>query len=211
MAGPSRQICALILNRAEQGERYLRYHLITPEDGAVNALWRRSSKLNAPTPPDLFSRIEATIQPSARSKAFFLNEYRALKAHLGIARNYQCFLEASQFSQTIWRNLRHAEFFEPLYQLSGDAFAAFEKGIRPELVHFKALYRLARNEGYPVKEDWWTHLDPNAREAVVQLLQRPVEDPPVDEQRTRGYLRSLQHYLRYSTEIIIPDMTDKAW
>jgi recombinational DNA repair protein (RecF pathway) len=204
MAGPGKEVEALVLDREEAGERYLRFHLLCPADGPINALWRRSTKPRAPSPPDLFCRIEAHLQPSSRSKAFFLNECRTLRAYAGIARHYASLQEASAFARLLWRNLTHAEFFEPLYQLSCDALEAFEEGHRPEVVHFKALYRLARDEGYPVKEEWWANLPEKTRGEIVSLVQHPAKAHPIAPETARAHLRSLQHYLRYSTDIVVP-------
>lgn len=209
MSGPLCQAVALVLNRIDQGERHCRFQLLCPESGPIDALWRRTARPNAPPPPDLFDQIEANLKSSNRSKTRFLEEFRIIRSHKGLARNYASFREASAFTRTIWRNLVHAEHFEPLYQLSCDALAAFENGIRPELVHFKALYRLARNEGYPVKEDWWSNLPEQARDEVVTLVQTPVENHPIAEQAVSAHFRSLIHYLQFSTDIVIPKADER--
>lgn len=205
MAGALRQLTALVFDRHEQGERYWRYHLLCPESGPVEALWRRSTKLQAPTPPDLFDEIEGTLEASGKSKALFFREHRVRTERHALARHYASFREASRFTRTLWRNLAHAEELPPLYQLSCDALDAFTRGLRPEVVHLKALYRFAKQEGYPVKEEWWTNLPAEDQERVAELLQTPTETAGAPAEVARRHLQSLQRYLRAFTEILIAD------
>ncbi len=55
------------------------------------------------------------------------------------------------------------------------AFAAFADSSRPDLVYFKSLYRLARDdEGYPVKQEWLAGLPGAQRAEAERLLATPL-------------------------------------
>jgi hypothetical protein len=205
MAGASRHLEALVLARHEQGESYWRYQLLSPEAGGVEALWRRSTRPRQLTPPDLFEELEATLEGSARGKALFFREHRVLVHRTALASHYASLREAGLFTRTLWRNLAHAEQFAPLYQLCRDALDAFARGRRPELVHFKALYRFAREEGYPVKEEWWANLPAESQPIVVAMLQQPVEAATVGEDPARAQLAALRRYLKAFTEILLAE------
>ena len=204
MAGASRNLTGLVFNRLEQGEHYWRYHLFAPLDGPLEFLWRRSSKPHAARVPDLFDEIEIRLSQSS-GKAWFGVEFHPVSTRPELARHYEALTEASQFSRILWRNLPHAEHFEPLYRLARQTFDAFATGRRPELVHLKALYRFARDEGYPVKEQWWASLPARERAFAAALLTAPVEDPRQPDAATaRPLLEHFQRYLHAYTEIVVP-------
>tara|TARA_B110000438_G_scaffold290031_1_gene325293 strand:+ start:686 stop:1315 length:630 start_codon:yes stop_codon:yes gene_type:complete len=205
MSEASQLLTTIVLARIEQGERYWRYQLFHPEEGPVEALFRRSTKSAGHAPPDLFQIIAVSLNKVGKSKLPFITEFALKEDHAALAHSYPALKEATSFTRTIWKNLRHAEFFPPLYTLSIQALEAFESGISPELVHFKALYRLAREEGYPVKEQWWAQKPEDERAAIADLIQKPVAEIQLQGE-LRAYLDDLKHYLHHQTEILIPDL-----
>jgi hypothetical protein len=68
-------------------------------------------------------------------------------------------------------------------------------------VHLKALYRFARVEGYPVKEDWWQSLPLEQRQAAVETLNVPLRKLVQDECATAEILESLRLWLNAETEL----------
>jgi hypothetical protein len=70
-------------------------------------------------------------------------------------------------------------------------------------VYLKSLYLFARDEGYPVKEEWLPSLPAADRAAATQALGRRLgeqESAGADVERIR---RSLEDYLGSHTEIIV--------
>ncbi|MFP4283848.1 MAG: hypothetical protein ACLFU2_14600 [Opitutales bacterium] len=196
---------ALVFGRHDQGERYWRYQLFDATEGPVEALWRRSQQASPrATPPDLFHELEVALQSSGGSRAWFIGEHRVIWAPDALGRSYAALQEASQFTRTLWQNLRHAEHFGPLYTLARNALEAFASGVRPEVAHFKALYLFAKEEGYPVKEEWWTGLPAASRALVAGLLQHSLGEQTASEEQARIQLAALQRYLRGSTDILVP-------
>lgn len=208
MSAASQLLTTIVLARIEQGERYWRFQLFHPEEGPIVALLRRSTKTAGHAPPDLFQVIAVSLNTAGRSKLPFISEFTVKEDHAALARSYPAFKEATSFTRTIWQNLRHAEFFPPLYQLCERALRAFESGERPNVVHFKALYQLAREEGYPVKEQWWAQQSTEDRDAIVELIQKPVTEISL-QPNAENYLKDLKHYLHHHTDIQIPDLFSK--
>jgi len=82
------------------------------------------------------------------------------------------------------------------------AFAAFASGARPDLVSFKSLYCFARDEGYPVKQQWFPTLPSADRESVAALLNRPLSEQLATPSAVERLHRRLEEYLRGHTEIL---------
>ena len=90
-----------------------------------------------------------------------------------------------------------------MYALVRQTFAAFGTAARPDLVYLKALYCFARDEGYPVKQDWWQNLSADDRAAAAAMLNRPLAGQtaaPAGRQRPH---HRLEDYLRGHTEILL--------
>jgi len=71
-------------------------------------------------------------------------------------------------------------------------------------VHLKGLYRFARDEGYPVLQDWLPSLPAAERAVASAALNRKLSEQdaaPADVGRIR---LSLEDYLRTRTEILVP-------
>ena len=71
-------------------------------------------------------------------------------------------------------------------------------------MHLKSLYLFARDEGYPVKQEWLPSLAAADREVAASALNRPVGAQDADPADVARIRRSLEAYLGAHTEIIIP-------
>ena len=54
------------------------------------------------------------------------------------------------------------------------ALAALATGARPDIVYLKSLYCFARDEGYPLKQQWFPLLPAADRATVAPLLNRHI-------------------------------------
>jgi hypothetical protein len=86
-------------------------------------------------------------------------------------------------------------------------FAAFATSDRPDIVYFKALYCFARDEGYPVRQQWLPTLPmPTCAPAPKTCSARPS---PAWSRATRPdaqsslLIRRLEEYLRGHTEVLL--------
>ena len=79
---------------------------------------------------------------------------------------------------------------------------AFSRSERPDIVFFKCLYRFARDEGYPVKQEWFASLPPSERSTVSHLINLPLDRQQAAAAEAVAPLRGkLEEYLRQETEI----------
>jgi hypothetical protein len=83
------------------------------------------------------------------------------------------------------------------------AFFSFAASGRPDLVWFKSLYRFARDEGYPLKEQWFPTLPSADRAAVALLLNKPLSEQNGAPEEVARLTDRLVNYLRGHTEILI--------
>jgi hypothetical protein len=67
----------------------------------------------------------------------------------------------------------------------------------------KSLYRFARDEGYPVKEQWFPSLPAADRETVATLLNRPASGQTTELPLVAKLQHRMEDYLRGHTEILL--------
>lgn len=181
------------------------FTLFSPEHGNLRVLQRVPRKAS-PThvAPDLFDEVGAMLESSNQGRTWFVKEIRIAVRRTGIGSSYDALRFASALVAVVGRNPVHDDSRASVARLLGTALDAFASGVRPDAVHLKSLYLFARDEGYPVKQDWIPSLGEEDRRAAASVLNRKVgeqEAAPEDVARIR---KSLEAYLSGYTEIIIP-------
>ena len=83
------------------------------------------------------------------------------------------------------------------------ALAALAAGARPDIVYLKSLYCFARDEGYPLKQQWFPLLPAADRATVAPLLNRPLSDQTAPPAVVHALQRNLENYLRGHTDILL--------
>ena len=151
---------------------------------------------------DLFDEVALFLETANQGQTWFIKEPRLLTRHAGLGRDYETLRHASALATYIARNPVPEESRERIYQLLRDALAAFATAARPDIVYFKSLYRLARDEGHPVKQQWFPTLPPADRTEVATLLNQPVAAPTTDTATVERLQKRLADYLREHTEIL---------
>ena len=89
-------------------------------------------------------------------------------------------------------------------QLLRTALDAFGAAGRPDIVHLKSLYLFARDEGYPVKQEWLTSLSADDLGVATGVLNRRLDQQHSGPDQVARIRRSLESYLGANTEIIVP-------
>jgi len=76
---------------------------------------------------------------------------------------------------------------------------------RADIIYIKAVYRFARDEGYPVKEQWFASFAAAERGQVAALLNTPLaaQAAPPPAEALRILREKLEAYLRAQTEILM--------
>ena len=104
----------------------------------------------------------------------------------------------------VGRNPVHEESRENVGLLLRTALDAFAAGVRPDVVHLKGLYLFARDEGYPVKQEWVPSLGEEDAAVAAAVLNRRIDEQAVAPAEVARLRASLELYLAGNTEIRIP-------
>jgi hypothetical protein len=154
--------------------------------------------------PDLFDTIAAMLESSNQGRTWFVREVRVAVRRAAIGRSYDALRFASALVAVVSRNQVHEESRPNVERLLRTALDAFASAARPDVIHLKSLYLFARDEGYPVKQEWLPSLAAPDRAIAGAVLNRRLDEqasPAADVARIRA---SLEGYLESSTEIIVP-------
>jgi len=195
---------AFVLLRKPPAERFRQYTVMSAVHGPLLCLRRLATKsVSTSVMLDLFDEAALFIESSNQGRTWFLKEARLLVRHDAIGRSYDALRLASAFAAIIARNPVHEESRAGVYALLRQTFAAFGAAARPDIVYFKALYCFARDEGYPVKQEWWQGLPAGDRAAATELLNQPLATQMAAAPVVAHLTRRLEDYLRGHTEILL--------
>ena len=213
MAGQQLQTTAFILAKQPSGsDSFEQLNAFSSEHGALHCLIR-APKLSDTAAPrrssaprnegrlDLFDEAELTLESSNQGRTWFIKEHRLIQRHEGIGRSYDTLKTAAALATLVSRNPVPDESRAPITGLLRSTLGALSAGGRPDIVWLKALYCLLRDEGYPVKQQWWPQLSPADRDAAAHLLNQPLAAQTADTATVAGITRRLEDWVRAETEI----------
>lgn len=212
MPGLTLQTDAFVLLKRPPSDAFQACSVFSAEHGPLLVLQRLPKKSAASQVTlDLFDEAALLLESSNQGQTWFVKEIRLLQRHAGIGRSYENLRLASAFASLIARNRVTEESRAPVAALLRQAFTAFAATPRPDVVYFKALYCFARDEGYPVRQQWLPTLPRELRDEATLLLRAPVADfaRPDDPQSKINHPKSpllqsrLEEYLRAHTEILM--------
>lgn len=201
MAGPQQSAEVLVLARRPTGERFVRLSCFERHQGALAVLWREpAAKSPAGTLPDLFDHALVELE-SGRGGGHFAREYRLLHRHEGLATSYRALQEASAWMRILEKNLPFMHSQEELFELTLTALRRWEEEYSPIHVALKLYYIYAREEGFPVKEEWQASLDGEELESLGKILHNSLStfSSPHQEQDS-ALLQKLKEWLKASSE-----------
>ncbi len=198
----------VVLRRENAGERHLRLTLLDPEHGLVLCLYKPASKSGSPTvTPDLFDRAEIFLSPGKDGEpAKFVREYRLIRRMSGLAADFTRLTQACRLANLLARNPHPHDSWPGLHTLAVEALEALATKPRPDAAYFKTLWRLARDEGWPVKEDFAQRLRPGERALAALLLATPLtelDETSAPRALTEGLSRDLEQWLAREAQFVI--------
>lgn len=179
--GPSHQTEVHLLAKAPHSGDHLVLTGFSPVDGLLTALLRpaRNGKTDTAPVPDLFDLLALDLNHARGASAggpWFVREHRLITRHAAIGRDYPTLAAASRLARLITRNPVPEDSRAAVHALLAQAFAAFSRpGTRPDLVFFKSLYCLARDEGLPLKQHWLPTLPSSDHPLVAATLTLPAD------------------------------------
>jgi len=198
---------AFVLLKRPPADAFQSFTVFSAEHGILPVL-QRVAKKSASTVAalDLFDEASLVLDSSNQGRTWFVKETRLLARPTGIGRSYEALQLASEFSALLARNPVHEDSRGAVATLLRTALAAFATGLRPDVVFFKSLYCFARDEGYPVKQQWLPTLPKDFRVAAERLLRTPLnelDNPAGGDSMSHLLRRRLGDYLRRHTEILM--------
>lgn len=210
MPGQPLQTTALILGRQPSGsDTFEQLSAFSAEHGLLLCLTRmpkagsarRSSAVRSEGGLDLFEEAELWLESSNQGRTWFIKEHRHLQRHEGIGRSYEALRVAAALGFLVTRNPVPDESRVDIHHLLRTSLAALAAGSRPDIVWVKSLYCLLRDEGYPVKQQWWPQLVDADREVAAQVLNQPLAVQTAEPPAVARVARRLEDWVRAETEI----------
>ena len=208
MPGLPLQTDAFVLLKRPPSDAFQGFNVFSAEHGALlvhqRLPKRTASKTGSTTVAlDLFDEVSLRLESSNQGQTWFVQETRLLTRHAGIGRSYETLRHASALATLVARNPVHEDSRAQVAALLRQALASFAAGARPDLVWFKSLYCFARDEGYPVKQQWFPTLPAADRADVAGLLNRPLAEQTATPVAVARLQNRLEDYLRGHTEILL--------
>lgn len=206
MSGLPLQTDAFVLLRRPPTESFQSFTAFSAEHGVLLILQRISKKpTNGTLALDLFDEVSLNLESRNQGQTWFVKESRLLTRHTQIGRSYEVLRLACALASLVARNPVPEESRTDVAKLMSKAFESFATNDRPDLVWFKCLYRFARDEGYPIKEEWFPTLPAADRADVVTLLNRPLAEQTASVESVARLTKRLVEYLKGHTEILIDE------
>ncbi|HEY4246955.1 MAG TPA: hypothetical protein VGM64_08875 [Lacunisphaera sp.] len=176
MPGEQTRTTGFVLTKQLSGsDSFEQLTFFSGESGLLHCLRRAAGSKAASTPAiDLFDEAELWLESSNQGRTWFIKEHRLIQRYEGIGRSYDALRAAAALTTLIAKNTVPDESRESIVGLLRTTFAALASGGRPDIAWLKSLYRFLRDEGYPVKQQWWPSLTPTDREIAAQLLNQPL-------------------------------------
>jgi len=202
MPGQPLQTTAIIIGRQLSGsDNFEQLTAFSAEHGVLLLLRRVRQGKAAATPLDLFDEAEVGLESSSQGRSWFIKEHRHVRRHEGIGRSYEALKTAAALGRLLARNPVPDESREAVVALLRTSLGALSAGGRPDIVWLKSLYSLLRDEGYPVKQQWWPQLTADDRTFAAQLLNQPLAGQTAEPATVARVTRRLEDWVAAETEI----------
>lgn len=196
---------AIVLKLAPTGEKFTQARILSQELGLLSVLKRNRTKANGFS-IDLFDQGEAHVdhKPGEGTHNGFLTDFVTTQKRSGIGKSYPALQAASWLSGLLIANPIHEHNQDETFVLAHRAFNSLAEGQAPIATMLKTLYVFARDEGYPVLEDWARKLPPSLSSQVTHILNTPLSDIALGKEEQQGAFSSLAHYIEFNTHIHLP-------
>ena len=204
MPGLPLQTDAFVLSKRPPADTFQTFNVFSSEHGALLILQRLGKKSGgAAVALDLFDEASLLLESSNQGRTWFVKETRLVTRHPDLGRSYETLVAASALASLVARNPVPEESRVAVASLLRTALAALAAGARPDIVYLKSLYCFARDEGYPLKQQWFPLLPAADRATVAPLLNRPLSDQTAPPAVVHALQRDLENYLRGHTDILL--------
>ncbi len=202
MPGQQIQTIAFILAKQPSGsDAFEQLTAFAGEHGLLHCLRRLPKGKANSAPIDLFDEAEFWLESSNQGRTWFIKEHQLMQRHEGIGRSYETLGAAAALAMLVSRNPVPDESRDFVTSLLRTSLAALAAGGRADIIWLKALYCFLRDEGYPVKQQWWTGLPIEDREVAAQLLNQPLAAQTTEGPAVSRITGRLENWVKAETEI----------
>jgi hypothetical protein len=184
-----------VLRIESRGEHHLWLSTLTEAGEHLSVLKRQSSR---GTSVDVFD--VATIEH--RGDGSFLSQYELQHRRSKLATSYPRLSAASAIARQLSSCLPDLPPDPRHWQRTLLAFGALEAGHPVDAVCLKYWFVFARDEGYPVVEDWLQGLPPHEQTQARHLLNTPLNSMSEAGPMAQTHLESLLGWLQQATELL---------
>lgn len=204
MPGLPLQTDAFVLSKRPPADTFQTFNVFSAEHGALLVLQRLAKKsAGTAVALDLFDEASLLLESSNQGRTWFVKETRLVTRHPDLGRSYETLVAASALASLVARNPVPEESRLAVASLLRTALAALATGARPDIVYLKSLYCFARDEGYPLKQQWFPLLPAADRATVAPLLNRTLSDQTAPPAVVHALQRNLENYLSSHTDILL--------
>ncbi len=193
----------IVLKKIEKSGSNLHFYIFTKKFGILLCIKRIPKKKISKLNPDLFDIAILDLDRIKTSEIWFIRDYRLIKSNSSISNYYKSFVYAAEYSNFLINNLKYIESFERFYELTLKAIYFWSNGAQPESVFIKTIYLLARDEGYPVKQDWINSLNRRNKILANDIIFNRINDHNLDESNLISLLQSIKNWLKYNTDFLV--------
>lgn len=167
---------------------------------------RLSKKPGKISRPDLFDTADIELEKAKQGPLFFLKDYRLVMRRTQIGRSYRTLKYASDFCSLITKNGPHMADPNILYLISERTLNALCEKDAADTVFLKALYILLKDEGYPIRESWWTGLNSELRSNAKMLINEPAPHTfdPAQSEKCVPLIEHLLNWMEKETDLRRP-------
>ena len=193
---------SIVIGIEEGSERFSRVHLFSATDGCELTLKRKTSRRAGTQHLDLFQTVELVIDQKAEQDLSFLKETQILTERPQIGKHYPTFEMASRFCRAVRLNARHMQDPASIYDLLEQSLNAWNSKPFPHTIFFKALFRLASEEGFPVRQYWVGRMKKEERLEADKLLSSPLDTLLSPESSANQLASDLINWLTHHQEFM---------
>lgn len=193
---------ASVLKCEERGESSVYLVLFCPECGVIDAMKRVSQKKSTPI-PDIFDEISVELEHAKSGALKFLKSFEVIKKRRGIARSYENLTHASAIAECVLRNARNMENCEKISALLKNSLDAIDILNAPAAARLKFMYVFARDEGYPIIEDFFSSLNGEEKQNFAFIIKTAIKQLETFDSVAENYIAPLESWIRINTDILI--------
>lgn len=193
--------CATVLNREARGESALYIEAFSPVFGLLRMI-KKISRSKTSELPDFFNDLSMLTESDTPASLKFLREFSTLRRRGSISKSYEALANASAICACVIKNGINAEDAARLHLKLTSALDSIDSGSPPEIVRFKFMYLIDRDEGYPVREDFYENLSGPSKALMEIIVRTPSAQAAEFRSRTPDLLDKMCEWIYSNTDIL---------